>query len=108
MGRYSSGRPPVIKFKDINLCSSEGNKRILRNCVDLCTQEVKARVLALKERGPEGFRFYDFLEDKVKKTSFHPPLCGLGSSFLVPVAILLFSVVFLIAHPLILCRPGPK
>ncbi|KAG0566584.1 hypothetical protein KC19_7G074800 [Ceratodon purpureus] len=72
-------------------------------------KEVKARVLALKERGPEGFRFYDFLEDKEKKTSFHPTLCGLrGSSFLVPVAILLFSVVFLIAHPLILCRPGPK
>lgn len=105
MGRYSSGRPPVIKFKDINLCSSEGNKRILRNCVDLCTQGAKARVLALKERGPEGFRFYDFLEDEVKKTSFHPTL---RSSFLVTVAILLFSVVFLIAHPLILCRPGPK
>lgn len=73
-------------------------------------QEAKSRILALKEKG-KAFRFYDFLEDKDSSTRLHPikfHLFGLGSQCLVPLAVFLFSVVFVLAHWLILCRPGPK
>lgn len=80
------------------------------DCVGLCTQEVKARIQALKEKG-EAFRFYDFQEDrKTTYSSFQPRRypCGIRTEDLVLFAILLFSVAFVIAHPLILCRPGTQ
>ncbi|KAG0625602.1 hypothetical protein M758_2G067700 [Ceratodon purpureus] len=62
---------------------------------------VKEKILALKDEG-ELFRFnkYDLdgKEDLSKKNK---------KRFIVILAIFLFSAVFIIAHPLILCRPGP-
>jgi hypothetical protein len=72
-------------------------------------QEAKSRVLALKEKG-EAFRFYDFLEDKETSCTFHPKfhICGFRSHCLVPLAVFLFSVAFVLSHWLILCHPGPQ
>ncbi|KAG0625616.1 hypothetical protein M758_2G068500 [Ceratodon purpureus] len=66
-------------------------------------KEAKSRIDALKNKG-EAFRFSDFLENKVTSCVVHPTRL-----FLVPlVMIFLFSVVFAIAHWLILCHPGHK
>lgn len=73
-------------------------------------KEAKARIFALRRRG-EAFRFYDFLEDTPSSTACPPSkfkLCGLRSRYLVLLAIGLFSVLFIMAHPLILCHPGHK
>ena len=84
-------------------------KRELVRCrVGLCTQEVKARIQALKEKG-EAFRFNDFQENKATTWSNFEPkfyLSSLRTEHLVLLAIILFSVLFILAHSLILCRPG--
>jgi hypothetical protein len=79
--------------------------------VEICDQEAKSRIHALKDKG-EAFRFSDFLEEKepagfsLYPGTFH--LCGLKSWCLVPLAIFLFSVVFALSLWLILCHPGPE
>ncbi|KAG0625620.1 hypothetical protein M758_2G069000 [Ceratodon purpureus] len=109
---------PIVLSAFASLCTLVGLVRKFNVISGLektiCSEEVsykeaKKRVLQLKERG-EAFRFSDFLENQKTSCTFHPKfqICGLRSWCIVPLAVFGFSVVFVLAHWLILCRPGPS